>query len=176
METIEAFETDVATMYREWTGRSLPTSDPSQPYAPLRPDQDPRVQVVDALRHLTGIVDARLQSCNHTPAWAPPIHLWEADASWRIEMDLPGVQRRQLRLSCAGPYLCVRGKRSRPTSPGEEARWSESPEGLFERRILVPSPFEPKSVTGQFKDGVLRVQIPKGSEMPTSQETEIDLS
>jgi HSP20 family protein len=176
MEPIEALEKDVAMMYREWMGRSLPAPDPSQPYAPLRPDQDPQVQVLDALKHLTGMVEAQLHSRNQAPPWAPAVQVWEADESWRIEVDLPGVQRRQVRLSCSGPYLWIRGERTRSGAAAEQPHWNECPNGTFERRILVPAPIEPQSVTSQFKEGVLRVQVPKGTKTSNPKETEIDLS
>lgn len=80
---------------------------------------------------------------------------------YQLDIEVPGVRRRDLSLQLTGRTLVVRGKRRQPG--GRRAwfgltsrRWQ-----LFRRRIELPANARLEAIQATLKNGVLKVTIPK---------------
>ncbi|SFF64891.1 Molecular chaperone IbpA, HSP20 family [Fontimonas thermophila] len=74
-----------------------------------------------------------------SPAWEPPMDLFEAQDGFLIVVALPGVHPAQIQLLFDGTDLIVAGERRLPAeSAGLALRRLEIPAGRFERRIPLP--------------------------------------
>ncbi len=92
--------------------------------------------------------------------WIPAADVYEAEGEFRIVLDLPGVERGQLDVGLDENRLTIRGERAR----GEEEvapRRAERPAGRFVRSFTLPENVERESITADYKDGVLRLRLPK---------------
>jgi HSP20 family protein len=93
--------------------------------------------------------------------WMPPADVYEADGEFVIALDLPGIERSALLIDLDNDRLSIRGVRA-----GEEENLhrAECPRGRFLRRFGVPSTVDQKAITAEYKNGVLRVTLPKRKE------------
>jgi HSP20 family protein len=85
-----------------------------------------------------------------------------------LEADLPGIQESELEMSVTGNRLSVSGKReSRQQEKDGRYFCSERAYGTFIRTFTLPDDAELGQVNAEFRDGVLRVKIPKRPEAQT---------
>jgi HSP20 family protein len=104
--------------------------------------------------------------------WSPPADVYQTDKEYTIEIDLPGIDRTALDISIDNDKLLIRGERSIE----QEARHRrERPQGRFLRRFAVPATVDQKAIAADYKDGVLRVRLPK-RKAPQAQRVEIKVS
>ena len=95
------------------------------------------------------------------PSW-PSIEVTETDKELRVSAELPGLEEKDVEVLLADGALTIRGERKSEVND-EERHFSERFYGSFERRIPVDWEVEPDKVKANFKNGVLKVAIPKSA-------------
>jgi HSP20 family protein len=95
----------------------------------------------------------------------PPADLKETDQAYQLAIELPGLSKDDIDLQLRDDVLVIRGHK------GEEAedakanyRFAERRFGRFERAFPVPDDIDPAKVDAAFRDGVLRITLPKRPE------------
>lgn len=120
--------------------------------------QDRMNRVFDELTHRP----ARNQDASEAELekldWIPAADLDEYEKEYVITVDLPGIDRSNLGIEIEKDRLVIRGER--PATP-DGARRGERPAGRFLRRFGVPSSVDQGAIAAEYKDGVLRVRLPK---------------
>jgi HSP20 family protein len=97
-------------------------------------------------------------------AWAPAVDVQETDGEYLIKADLPEVKKEDVRVELQDGMLCLRGERKQEKEEkGKRFHRIERAYGQFERRLALPSEVDPQKVAAEFKDGVLRVHLPKSA-------------
>jgi HSP20 family protein len=96
--------------------------------------------------------------------WIPAADLYETEKEYSIIVDLPGIERDALEISLDDNRLVIRGERA---LENEGEHRVERPQGRFMRKFGVPATVDQKAITAEYKDGVLRVRLPKRSEQKT---------
>ncbi|HYN83639.1 MAG TPA: Hsp20/alpha crystallin family protein [Pyrinomonadaceae bacterium] len=96
--------------------------------------------------------------------WIPAADVYEAEGEFVIVLDLPGVERGGLDVGLDENRLTIRGERPRAESEGSTPRRAERPAGRFVRSFTLPETVERESITADYKDGVLRLRLPKRRE------------
>ena len=105
--------------------------------------------------------------------WFPPADVYETEKDFTIAVDLPGIERSALEINIDDDdKLLIRGERPAET---EAPHRTERPHGRFLRRFGVPPSVDHKGITAEYKDGVLRVRLPKRGE-PKARRVEIKVS
>ena len=107
------------------------------------------------------------------PDWSPPVDISEDDREYLVEADLPEVSKDDLKITVDNGLLLILGERNRQS--GEEAprvRHSERSYGKFRRRFTLPEDIDAGKVSADFKNGVLRIRLPK-TETPKPREIDI---
>ncbi|HEX8706918.1 MAG TPA: Hsp20/alpha crystallin family protein [Pyrinomonadaceae bacterium] len=92
--------------------------------------------------------------------WTPLADIYESEQEYTIALDLPGIDRAALEISLDEDRLMIRGVR--PAEDG--ARRAERPHGRFLRRFGVPATVDRQAIGAEYKDGVLRVRLPRHKE------------
>ena len=93
--------------------------------------------------------------------WYPAADVYEDDTEYTIAVDLPGIDRTTLDISVEDNKLRIRGNRATlETVPHR----GECPRGKFVRTFTVPTSIEQDSIKADYKDGVLRVHLPRRPE------------
>jgi HSP20 family protein len=96
---------------------------------------------------------------------SPLLDVIELPDSFVVECDLPGIDKNDLDISITGEVLTIKGeKHLKPFSDKSKVYKKETWEGGFQRTISLPAGVEPGKVDATYKDGVLRIDIPKKEE------------
>jgi HSP20 family protein len=93
--------------------------------------------------------------------WFPAADVYQSEKEYLIELDLPGIDRTALDISLDNDRLTIRGVREL-NEAGE--RRLERPHGHFLRKFGVPGGVDQKAIAAEYKDGVLRIHLPKRKE------------
>lgn len=92
----------------------------------------------------------------------PPADVKETAQDYQLCLELPGMRLEELDIEMVGDMLTVRGqKREEREDARGSYRLSERRFGRFERSFPIPPDAEADRIDAQFKDGVLKVVLPK---------------
>ena len=126
----------------------------------------PREDLGHMARHMMQIMDKLLKSGfspgRRMPDWTPAVDISELEDRYEIVVELAGVRRADIELYTEGNQLVVTGWRGDP-GPREKVRvhQMEIEEGQFRRRIFLPEHVDAEKITARFREGFLRIQMPK---------------
>jgi HSP20 family protein len=94
-------------------------------------------------------------------AW-PSIEVRDEGNVLEIEAELPGMEQKDVEVLLHDNVLTLRGEKRRE-SQDDKRKWSERFYGQFERRIPLDAEVDEGKVKASFKNGVLRVEVPKSA-------------
>ena len=98
--------------------------------------------------------------------WSPAADVYETNDSFVIAVDLPGIERDTLDVSIDENRLTVRGERQ--GEEGQRRVRGNRPSGRFLSRFgPLPPNVDQKRIAAEYKDGVLRLRLPKRAERQT---------
>ncbi len=94
--------------------------------------------------------------------WTPDVDIFEKDNDIIVRMDLPEVKPEEVEISVIDNTLRVKGERKMAEEVKEENIYRmERKYGSFERMIELPVAVKIEEVEAVYKDGVLRITLPK---------------
>jgi len=97
--------------------------------------------------------------------WLPPVDIAEDDKEYTIKVELPGVNKEDVRVSVEGGVLSITGERkAEKEEKNKKYHRIERSYGSFARSFTLPEGAAGDKVSAEFKDGVLRVHLPKDEE------------
>lgn len=103
-------------------------------------------------------------------SWSPRVDISETENSIVLEADLPGLKPEDFRLSIENFKLTLSGERKfEEEKKGENWHRVERSYGSFARTFSLPNTVSVEEVKADFKDGVLRVTLPKREEVKARQ-------
>ena len=92
----------------------------------------------------------------------PAFDISETDDHFVVRADLPGIKADELDISMTGRVLTIKGERKdERTEEKENCYCSERRFGSFSRTLKLPSDVSGEGIDASYKDGVLKVTIPK---------------
>lgn len=91
------------------------------------------------------------------PAWLPEADVEETPTELVVRVDLPGVEKEDIRVCCDEDTLTVSGRRGGADGRGRR----EQSRGTFLRRLALPVPVRPSAARATHRNGVLRVTLPR---------------
>lgn len=101
-----------------------------------------------------------------TGKWSPNVDIFENENSIVLEADLPGLKAEDFNLSIENYRLTLNGERKfEKEVKGENWHRVERNYGSFTRTFTLPNTVNVEDVKAEFKDGVLRVTLPKREEV-----------
>jgi HSP20 family protein len=95
-------------------------------------------------------------------AWLPPADMWETKVDLRVQVELPGVQERDIRVDFSDGVLTIRA--DRPPDPAlqhDQALQVECRHGSFVRCLALTAPIDADRIRATYRDGVLDIRLPK---------------
>jgi len=99
------------------------------------------------------------------PIWGPPIDVSETDDKVIVKIELPGIDPRDLDISATEDVLMIKGeKKEERKEEGEHYYSSERRYGEFSRSMNLPSRVDKDRINASYRNGVLRIEMPKISE------------
>ena len=92
----------------------------------------------------------------------PAFDISEADDHFVVKADLPGIDPKNLDISLTGNVLTIRGEKKEEREEKNERYYTlERQFGSFSRSFMLPADVKEEGIGASYKDGVLRVNIPK---------------
>lgn len=98
--------------------------------------------------------------------WAPLTDISEDNDNYYLNLDVPGVDKNDVKISYSNGNLVIKGERKdeKETKKSEYHRIERS-FGKFFRSFTLPEKIKEDKIEAKFKDGALSIVIPKADEV-----------
>ncbi len=94
-------------------------------------------------------------------AWSPPLDLHELPDAYLVEIDLPGVPPKDVRILANERNLTITGERQPTRSEGSLMNRCERQSGAFHRSLSFTQSVEPEKAQAECRFGTYRIRLPK---------------
>jgi HSP20 family protein len=102
--------------------------------------------------------------------WSPPVDILERGDEVVLKVDLPGVTQNEIDIRVEEGTLTIQGERKFVKESSEENYVQiERPYGTFRRTFSIPRTIDQESIKASYKDGVLRIILPRKQEIQPKQ-------
>ncbi len=102
--------------------------------------------------------------------WSPPVDILERGDEVVLKVDLPGVSQEEIDIRVEETSLTIQGERRLLKDTSEENYIQiERPYGTFRRTFDLPQMIEREGIKASYKDGVLRIVLPRKHEIEPKQ-------
>ena len=103
-----------------------------------------------------------------TTAWddefiRPNMDLREQTDAYHVQIDLPGMDKSGIAVEVKDNILTVKAENKTETTrkDGEKLLMQERSSGFMSRAVMLAKPVDAEKVTASYKDGVLKITLPK---------------
>ncbi|MDH3356001.1 MAG: Hsp20/alpha crystallin family protein [Desulfobacteraceae bacterium] len=104
--------------------------------------------------------------------WNPTVDIYDNDENIVIKAELPGIEKKDIVIDVKDGVLTLKGERSFDNEVKEKKYYCrERTFGKFERVFRLPAKVDPEKISADYKDGVLKIDIPKPEEQKPKQIT-----
>jgi HSP20 family protein len=102
--------------------------------------------------------------------WSPPVDILERGDEVVVKVDLPGVTQNEIDIRVEEGTLTIQGERKFVKESSDENYVQiERPYGTFRRTFSIPRTIDQESIKASYKDGVLRIILPRRQEIQPKQ-------
>ena len=99
--------------------------------------------------------------------------IYEEDGKYFIEMDIPGFEKKDIQVECNKGYLTITAKKEKSEAQNEKKYIRrERVYGTYKREFYLGD-IEMENIEAEFKDGILKITVPRKEE--TSRKTSIEI-
>jgi HSP20 family protein len=103
-------------------------------------------------------------------SWAPAVDIYEQGSDIVLKAELPGVDPKDVDIRLENNVLSLRGQRKFENEVKKENYHRvERSYGTFSRSFTLPSVVDQNAIKAEFKDGILKVVLPKREEAKPKQ-------
>ncbi len=119
-------------------------------------------ELEDMQRSLSRILDDTSFGTAETSQWIPAIDIRETDSALLVQAELPGIDKKDIKLEVKDGVLTLSGERNYEKDVKEEnAHRIERSYGRFARSFSLPTNVDTDKVDASMNNGVLEVRLPK---------------
>jgi HSP20 family protein len=94
--------------------------------------------------------------------WAPALDLYEKGNDLIVEAELPGIPKDAVKISCTDQTLTIQGETKKEAEEKKEGYYrAERCYGSFHRTVTLPESVDYGKAKAEFRDGVLKITLPK---------------
>ena len=95
-------------------------------------------------------------------AWIPRVDVNETDKAVTIDVELPGIDKKDVKVEVRDNTLTISGeRRSEKKTEDENCCIAERHYGKFERTFSLTDSVDANNISAKYKDGVLTIALPK---------------
>jgi len=103
-------------------------------------------------------------------AWAPAVDIFEQDGNIVLNAELPGIDAKDVDIRLENNVLTLRGERKVDNEvKRDNYHRVERAYGTFTRSFTLPTVVDQEKIKAEYKDGVLKVVLPKREEAKPKQ-------
>ena len=105
---------------------------------------------------------SRLPTAMPTEGWVPEFDVVETRDEIQVQLDVPGMEQKDINISLSGSTLIVKGERkSEKEEKDKHFHRMERSRGVFQRVIALPVSVEADKIKADIEKGVLSIHLPK---------------
>ena len=94
-------------------------------------------------------------------AWQPPVDVLETDDHYRVDVELPAIDTKDVQIRVEDGLLTVSGERPQPDVASGRTHRTERRFGKFARRFLLPEDADSEAIRAVTAHGVLTITVDK---------------
>jgi HSP20 family protein len=103
-------------------------------------------------------------------SWAPAVDIYEQNGNIVLKAELPGVDPKDVDVRVENNILTLRGERKLENEVKRESYHRvERAYGSFTRSFTLPNVVDTEKIKAEYKDGLLRMTLPKKDEAKPKQ-------
>ena len=131
-----------------------------------RPKRDRLNFFDDVDQMLSQAFSYSLETAHESQSFSPFINVNESDIEYTVSMDLPGVEKKDLKVNISEGMMTVIGER-KSGMPAKDnlCILQEISHGTFQRSFELSNAVQEDKIKARFKNGVLNLSIPKAEEV-----------
>ena len=135
-----------------------------------RPESELLPRISDLNREMNRLFDSFLRSDAADDgafgsSWTPAVDILEQEDSYTLEAELPGLKKDDVKISVQDNLLTLRGEKKDERKESKKGYLRmETNYGSFTRSFTLPTTINASKIEAEFKDGILKIQIPKAEE------------
>lgn len=119
----------------------------------------------DLLRRFSPVL-GRAAGQSQNGEWLPVANISETESEYLIKAELPEVNKDDVKVMVDNGLLTIRGERKQQKEHKDENEIRvESMYGSFSRTFSLPDNVDTAAIHAESRDGVLRVHLPKSSQV-----------
>ena len=105
-------------------------------------------------------------------AWKPSVDIYETDEAIILKAELPGIKKEDVSVEIKDNVLTLKGERIEDKEIKEGSYFrKERCFGTFSREFNLQHRVQPDKIKARFKDGILKIEVPKPDEEKPKQIT-----
>jgi HSP20 family protein len=138
-----------------------------QPFASFRSEMESLHRSIDRLfeEAWNGGAPSLLSDAWDKRAVMPRLDVTEDEKAFHVTAELPGMSDKDVAVSLTERTLSIRGEKKQEKETKEKnVHRSERSYGSFRRTIELPSDADAAKIEATFRDGVLKIELPKTKE------------
>ena len=98
--------------------------------------------------------------------WSPPVDVIDKEDSVIVKAELPGIDKKDVKISISENTLTIRGERKGEQEVKKENYYCcERVRGSYSRTIALPVEVDKAKAKASFKNGILEIILPKLEEV-----------
>ena len=103
-------------------------------------------------------------------SWAPAVDIFEKDGNIVLTAELPGIETKDVDIKVENNVLTLQGERKFDKELQKDSfHRVERAYGSFTRSFTLPNVVDTEKIKAEFKDGVLKLTLPKREEAKPKQ-------
>lgn len=101
--------------------------------------------------------------------------IYEKDGLYNIEMDIPGFDKKDITIENNDNYLTITAEKKEETEENEDKNYirRERLYGKYQRSFYLGD-LDSENIKANFKDGMLKITVPKKAEIESKKVIEIE--
>lgn len=109
--------------------------------------------------------------------WVPVVDVVETDSEFQLLVELPGVEKADVKLSIEAGVLTISGQRTQEREQQKTRRYHrvERSYGRFARSFTLPDSVDDEKLAAEFRNGILTIHLLK-SEKAKPRSIEVKIS
>jgi HSP20 family protein len=97
--------------------------------------------------------------------WAPRADIHETKDDYLVQLDLPGMDKKDVKIKVEDNFLSISGERKSEQQTGDDKYHRvERFSGTFSRSFRLYKDVDAAKIKAKFNNGVLEIRIPKAEE------------
>ncbi len=109
------------------------------------------------------IRDVNYRMSNYQNKWRPPVDIYETHTHIIVLVEIAGVQEGELSIIFNKDILTINGTRLFPIEEKRAVHQIEIPFGEFSCEIALPSLINEENIEASYRNGFLRIDLPKAT-------------